>query len=140
MNLPIFYFVLLAFLWFLFYWIVGGAFFALIAVFRLGRLNKGRFSCLFSLFALFSAFGAAYFGSHWGAGSAQECIAVAETNIEGFVAFFGCSIVAVMLSFILGAAAVLLLGALSLIASSAKPAVPKNRDPKDSDRNPSALS
>ena len=118
------YLILLGGLWFLFYWIFGGAFFALISVFRLGRLYKGRFSCLFSLVALVSAFVAAWSGMNWAYASAKECLELAETNVEGFVGFFGCSIVALSLSFLGGALAVIILGALSMRLSSTKILLP----------------
>lgn len=118
------YLLLLGGLWFLFYWIFGGAFFALISVFRLGRLKKLRFSCLFSLFSLAAAFGGAWAGMRLAQSSATECLALAQTNVEGFVGFFGCSLVALTVSFLGGAAAVILLGLFSLRLSSSKLVLP----------------
>jgi len=132
MDIPNSYLVLLTLLWFLFYWIVGGALFSLVAVFRVGRLKKAQFSCLFSLGTLMIAVGAALFGLRWGSISSYECIQTSLSNIEGFVGFFGCSVVALMMSFIAGAVVVLLWGTLSLLLSPAR--LGAHRDPKDRDR------
>jgi len=118
------YLVLLGALWFLFYWIFGGAFFALVSVFRLGRLKKLRFSCLFSLVSLIGAFFAAWTGMRFAEISASECLGIARTNVEGFVGFFGCSLVALTLSFLGGVVVVLLLGAVSLRLSSSRLILP----------------
>lgn len=112
------YLVLLAVLWFLFYWIFGGAFFAFISVFRLGRLRKARFSCLFTFVAGASAVVAAWSGARWAQSSAQVCLQESLSNLEGFVGFFSCSIIALTLSFLGGAVVVIVLGAIVLRLSS----------------------
>ncbi|MBI2484690.1 hypothetical protein HYW18_00875 [Candidatus Uhrbacteria bacterium] len=118
------YLLILAVLWFLFYWVLGGAFFAVMSVFRLGRLKKARFSCLFTLFTAASAFGAAYFGLRWANESSRECISLAQSNLEGFVGFFGCSLVSLTMSFLAGALAVIVLGWLAMGLSSLKILLP----------------
>ena len=118
------YLLLLGGLWFLFYWIFGGAFFALVSVFRLGRLKKLRFSCLFSLFSLASALAAAWMGMRYAEVSSSECLNISRTNVEGFVGFFGCSLVALTLAFLGGATAVILLGALAMRLSSSRLILP----------------
>lgn len=127
------YLIPLGVLWFLFYWILGGAFFALISVFRLGKLYKGRFSCAFSLVALASAFASAWFGMSWAHTSAVDCLKVAEGNVEGFVGFFGCSIIALTVSFLGGALIVLVLGAAAMRLSSIKIILPQREQVEDSD-------
>ncbi len=108
----------------MFYWILGGAFFALVSVFRLGRLRKLRFSCLFSLFSLASALAAAWMGMRYAEVSSSECLNISRTNVEGFVGFFGCSLVALTLAFLGGAVAVILLGAISMRLSSSRLILP----------------
>ena len=48
--------------WFIIYWILGGVVFSLIAAARAMHMKKARFSCLFTLGAAATAFGAAYAG------------------------------------------------------------------------------
>lgn len=67
------FFATLAVIWFLFYWIVGGIFFACLALLKLMRLRKARFSCLFSLTAALCAAGAAWISALWLERSAAGC-------------------------------------------------------------------
>ncbi|HBK34706.1 hypothetical protein A2239_01980 [Candidatus Uhrbacteria bacterium RIFOXYA2_FULL_40_9] len=100
----------LGFLWFLVYWIFGGVFFALVAILRLGRVRKVRFSCLFSVWTLFCGVGAALFGIKLGEESIQTCYLLAQTRAETITAFFGCGFAGVFSLFMLGAVAVILGG------------------------------
>ncbi len=61
-SAPLSLLVLLTLLWFVIFWIVGGVIFAIIGLVRFLRLNKNRFSCLFTLFSLVTAFFAARMG------------------------------------------------------------------------------
>lgn len=125
------YLILLAVLWFLFYWVFGGAFFALVSVFRIGRLKKARFSCLFTIFSAAVASGAAYWGMRWANESARACIDAAQSNFEGFVGFFGCSVVALGLAFLSGAVAVVILGGIAMWLSSIKILLPEREEEED---------
>lgn len=125
------YLIMLAVLWFLFYWIFGGAFFALISVFRIGRLKKARFSCLFTIFSAAAATGAAYFGMRWANESAKTCIDTAQSNFEGFVGFFGCSVVALGLAFLSGAVVVIVLGGIAMWLSSIKILLPEREEEEE---------
>ena len=100
----------IGFLWFLVYWIFGGVFFALVAILRLGRLRKVRFSCLFSFWTFFCGVGAAWLGIKLGEESIQTCYFLAETRAESITAIFGCGFAGVFGMFMLGAAAVILGG------------------------------
>ena len=139
------YLIILAILWFLFYWILGGAFFAIVSVFKLGRLHKLRFSCLFSIVTLAIAFGASYAGMRWANTSTHECLELARTNVEGFVGFFGCSVIALTLSFLGGAVAVIVFGAISMRLSSTRLLLPRkepmeeSKKKKEKTRNDSPL-
>ena len=59
---PIGLLILLTLFWFVIFWIVGGVIFATIGLVRFLRVNKNRFSCLFTFFSLAAAFGAAWTG------------------------------------------------------------------------------
>lgn len=67
------FFATLAVVWFLFYWIIGGVFFACVALLKLMRLRKARFSCLFSLAAALCAVGATWISAFWLEQSAAGC-------------------------------------------------------------------
>lgn len=69
---------------------------------------------------MLSAGGAAWWGVRLAETSAAECLSLATTNVEGFVGFFGCSVVALTMSFFGGVVSVLALGALVLRLSSSR--------------------
>ena len=117
MLFPLYYVVLVAIIWFLFYWIVGGAFFAVVAVFRLGSFKKAQFSCLYTLVAAGLAAVSAYLGVRSGGEEALYCLNHVS-QYDGFIAFFGCAIVPLMLSFIAGAAVMLTIGFAIFLLSS----------------------
>ena len=77
----------LGFLWFLFYWILGGVLFALVAILRLGRVRKVRFSCLFSFWSLLCGAGAAWGGVKLAQDSITSCYLLAQTKAEVLTAF-----------------------------------------------------
>jgi hypothetical protein len=61
-NEPIGYLLILSLLWFVLFWTIGGVIFAVIGLVRFLRLNKNRFSCLFTILSAGTAFGAAWMG------------------------------------------------------------------------------
>lgn len=113
----------LGFLWFLVYWILGGVFFALVAILRLGRVRKVRFSCLFSLWTLVVGYIAAFAGIWIGRSSIESCYALAQNRGEVITAFFGCGFAGVLGMFIMGAALIVLGGfaIMSLSKNKTKP-------------------
>lgn len=54
--------LILALLWFVLFWIIGGILFAVVGLVRFLRLNKNRFSCLFTFFSGVTAVGASWMG------------------------------------------------------------------------------
>lgn len=54
--------LLLTIVWFVVFWLVAGVMFAVIALVRFVKLNKARFSCLFTILSLVTAYGAAWMG------------------------------------------------------------------------------
>lgn len=69
-----FFAVVLALGWFFLYWIIGGVFFACVALLRLKKIHKVRFSCLFTLTSILCASGAAWWGSMWAKKEIEECV------------------------------------------------------------------
>jgi hypothetical protein len=108
---------LLAAFWFLLYWILGGVFFGLVALWRLGRVRKVRFSCLFSLWALACAVGAAWQGIRFSEKAVTDCLVLAQNKAEIITSIFGCGFVGIFGGFALGLAA-LVLGGLFVMAIS----------------------
>ena len=110
----------LGLLWFLVYWILGGVFFALVAIMRLGRVRKVRFSCLFSVWSAACAFGSAWLGIFLVDEVIAECVANSDTSTEMVSAVFGCGFVSVFGFFLLGAALLVLGGFVIMALSKSK--------------------
>ncbi len=96
----------LTILWFLVYWILGGVFFAAVALLRLGRVRKVRFSCLFTIWVFVIAMGAAFKGLQYSEDAIAECVAKVSTRAEMVSAIFGCGFAGVLGAFFVGAVAV----------------------------------
>lgn len=113
----------LSIVWFLFYWILGGVFFAVIAILRLGRVRKVRFSCLFTLYAILCATVASYFGVHSAEALIRVCAVDAISKAKTILAVIGCGFPEIIGSFLLGIVVLLIGGFLlmNLSKSKAKP-------------------
>ncbi len=104
-NEPIGFLLVLTLLWFVLFWIVGGVLFAIVGLVRFLRLNKNRFSCLFTIMSLVTAFGASWMGLLAAqAGDTTGCLS--HTNdLSGLAAFipslYTCSLQAVLSAAIL---------------------------------------
>ncbi len=128
--------IILGLLWFLVYWILGGVFFALVAILRLGRVRKVRFSCLFSILAFFTGAISAFYGVQFGKDSIRECVVNAKTQAEVITAIFGCGFAGIFGVFLIGAA-VLVLGGFLLMAiskSKTKPWIVFDQDEAEVER------
>lgn len=110
----------LSLLWFLSYWILGGVFFALVALARLGRVRRVTFSCLFTLLALACGLGAAWTGMRLAENQVGRCLQLAQTRAEAVSAVFGCGFIGIFGAFLLGAGIVVLGGFLIMALSSTK--------------------
>ncbi len=102
------------------YWVLGGVFFAVITIIRLGRLRKLRFSCLFSLLSLIVGVASAYFGVSSSQGAVGECLATAVTRAEKITAVFGCGFASILGSFLLGSLALTIGGFIIMALSKSK--------------------
>lgn len=112
--------ILLSLIWFLLYWVLGGVFFSVIAIARLGRVRKLRFSCLFSLLSLVLGVGAAYIGIAMSETAVSECLDEAVGNTERVVALFGCGFASILGTFLLGAFVLTVGGFLIMMISRSK--------------------
>ncbi|HBR80830.1 MAG: hypothetical protein UX09_C0020G0013 [Candidatus Uhrbacteria bacterium GW2011_GWE2_45_35] len=110
----------LAVVWFFLYWIIGGVFFACVALLRLIRLRKARFSCLFTLSAAVCAFLAAWFSTVWLERTASGCLADLPRGREALVLVFSCGFIQFLASAAAGLVVLLLIGFILLKLSSWK--------------------
>jgi hypothetical protein len=111
------FYIVLGAVWFLLYWVLGGVFFAVIAIMRLGRIRTVRFSCLFSFLSLVAGVGASYMGLSKSQGAIESCVASATKKAEIIVGIFGCGLANILTWFLLGAS-VLVLGGFAIMAIS----------------------
>ena len=114
------FFIILSLLWFLMYWVLGGVFFAIITVMRLGRLRKVRFSCLFSILSLLVGVGAAYAGMKGSQEAVSDCLGQAVNNAEKMMAVFGCGAASIFGAFLLGSLVLTVGGFLIMVISKSK--------------------
>jgi hypothetical protein len=112
--------ILLSIFWFLIYWVLGGVFFAVIAVLRLGRIRMVRFSCLFTLLATLLGVGAAYGGIRQSQQDVLVCLEGATSNAETVMAVFGCGFASIFGVFLLGAGLLTIGGFLIMAISKSK--------------------
>lgn len=112
--------IVLSILWFVVYWVLGGVFFAVVTMVRLGRLRKVRFSCLFTILSLVIGVGAAYTGLAGSRNAVRDCLAEAVSNAEKMTAVFGCGAASIFGMFLLGALVLTIGGFLIMAISKSK--------------------
>ena len=138
MNDELFWFTwFLSLIWFVLYWIFGGVFFAVVAFLRFGRVRKVRFSCLFSLWTILVAAGAAWGGMLFAQEAQTECLLAAETKAEAITAVFGCGAIGVFGALLVGVA-VLVIGGFLIMAISRtdnKPWIKMENDEEEKEVN-----
>lgn len=82
--------ILLGILWFFAFWIFGGVFFSVVALLRLGRIKKVRFSCLFTIWTAICATVASYYGVKIAGQAISVCLKEATTRTEIIASVFTC--------------------------------------------------
>ncbi|MEK7619957.1 MAG: hypothetical protein AAB413_01825 [Patescibacteria group bacterium] len=112
--------IVLSLLWFVVYWVLGGVFFAVVTMMRLGRLRKVRFSCLFSILSLVIGIGVAYIGVKGSQEAVSDCLGEAVTNAEKMTAVLGCGAASIFGMFLLGALVLTIGGFLIMAVSKSK--------------------
>lgn len=111
---------LIALIWFLVYWILGGVFFSVMALLRLGAVRKVRFSCLFTILALGCAAGAAWGGIRLADDAVSQCLISSESKAEAITAILGCGFVGIFSAFLLGLIVLVAVGSVFLKISIAE--------------------
>lgn len=106
-----FFFTVLAVCWFLVYWIIGGVFFACVALLKLKKIHKVRFSCFFSLSSALCAAGAVWLGFRL-AGEGARVRLSGETSIIKEVpgTIFSCGFLHFLISMLIGLVVLVILG------------------------------
>lgn len=77
--------------WFVVYWLLGGALFAVVALTRFLKVKKAQFSCLFTLASAAAAYGAATTGLTMGEIKASVCLQGVERFFPAVQAVLGCA-------------------------------------------------
>lgn len=127
----------LSILWFFVYWVLGGVFFAVMAILRLGRVRKVRFSCLFTILAGICAVGSSYFGVHYATSAIRSCTMNATSGAQAKIAIIGCGFSGIMGAFLAGTV-VLTLGGffiMSISRSKAKPWIILDQEDREENEN-----
>ena len=112
--------VFLSIVWFVLYWILGGVFFAVIAIIRLGRVRKVRFSCLFTVLALTCGIGAAQFGMKYAQDSIRVCEISATRKAQQLISTIGCGLGEIIGTFLIGVIVLILIGFVLMELSKSK--------------------
>lgn len=116
----------LALVWFILFWVIGGVLFAVVALTRFLRIKKAQFSCLFTLASGAAAYGAATTGLIMSEGKAVLCLGSAAGPINVAKAIFGCSARDIFLSAGIWFALLIMLSILFMLLSQreGKPLTP----------------
>lgn len=86
------YIFIIALFWFVLYWVLGGVIFASIAIINVVKLRRARFSTIFTLLSLLSAFCAAYSGAFYAREAVDECLASSADPFSDLAAIVGCGV------------------------------------------------
>lgn len=78
-------------LWFVLYWLVAGVLFAIIGLVRFMRINTARFSCLFTLLSLVTAYAAAWTSYVAAARTAPRCVGQINAAYEAIPGLLRCA-------------------------------------------------
>ena len=111
--------IVLSIVWTFIYWILGGVFFSLIALLRMGRVRRTWFGCLFSFSALGLGTLAAWVGVLLAARNLDSCSAFPDADRwQQWLYQFSCGIVDYVGSALVGFLLLIVLGALLMLATT----------------------
>lgn len=83
--------VILALLWFVIYWLLGGAIFAVVALTRLIHLKKAQFSCIFVILSGLAAYGASWMAVVSATNNSRACFTKIDAVYDAIPAMFACA-------------------------------------------------
>ncbi|MDP2631151.1 MAG: hypothetical protein Q8P30_00075 [Candidatus Uhrbacteria bacterium] len=84
--------LLISLFWFPIYWLFGGVFFSTIAILKVIKLRKARFSCLFTILAAGAAYGASYSGTWFGEYNIEQCVEESAGFFRALASLIACGI------------------------------------------------
>ncbi len=118
---------------FLVYWLVGGVFFAIIALFRASKIRKAQFSCLFTLTSLACAVAASIAGTQLGGRAIHQCLRQADGYFSSLAAVISCGVLPLTFSALIGMLVLIIAGLFFLLISrSRNQSWVDERNPEDS--------
>lgn len=111
--------IVLSIVWTFIYWILGGVFFSIVALLRMGRVRRVWFGCLFSFFALGLGVLAAWVGGRLAASNLDSCFAFVGTGrFQQWLHQFSCGIVDYVGAALVGFLLLIVLGALLMVVTT----------------------
>lgn len=120
--------VILALLWFVIYWLLGGVIFAVVALSRLIHLKKAQFSCIFVILSGLAAYGAAWMSVMSATRNSRACFTKIDAVYDAIPAMFGCATQETIFSGLLWFIILMTLGiGLMFVSQSADHARPTRR-------------
>lgn len=105
--------------WFPVYWFVGGVFFAVMALFRMTKMRKARFSCLFTITSIITAIGASYGGIRLGEGQVEACAEPNLNFLDMLSSVIGCGILELSIAGLIGFGALIMIGLFLMLITKA---------------------
>lgn len=114
------FFVPVGLMWFIIYWIVGGVIFSIAALFRIAKIRKAQFSCLFTLASIGCAFGATYTALIIGEKEIHVCLGEAQDIFGQFASVIACGVFPLMIMGAIWFAGLLFIGSILLYLSRAQ--------------------
>jgi len=115
-----FFTVALAASWFFLYWVIGGVFFACVALLKLKKIHKVRFSCLFTFVSAACAWGAAWLGIFLARDEITECAPAYSLTKKMSEKVFTCGLSEFIFSALIGLVVLVVIGFGLLKLSSRK--------------------
>lgn len=109
--------VLLAVVWSILYWLLGGVLFSIIALLKVGRIRRARFGCLFSSASVGAGVLAAWAGLRLAAPAIAQCPLSEPDRWSRWVEQFACGIIGIVGSFFGGFLLLMLIGFVLLLLS-----------------------
>lgn len=109
--------LVVALVWFIVYWILGGVFFAIVVASRFINLRKARFSCLFSVASGVLAYAAAATAMLLAQPPMRVCSQAAQGGSEAFFGLLRCAPKAFFASGLLWFVVLVFIGAVAVLLS-----------------------
>ncbi|MFH1610980.1 MAG: hypothetical protein ABIA83_00025 [Patescibacteria group bacterium] len=114
------FYIPVGFVWFIIFWIVGGVIFSIAALFKIAKLRKAQFSCLFTITCVGCAYGATHSAFLIGNSQVGACLNQAQDIFGKFASVIACGIFPITAMGIIWFIALMLVGAVLLYISRAK--------------------